>query len=446
LSLHAHPSTFALALVALPFIFRPWWTAPTKWRDLVVAAFAFLLPFLPFFASQAAAGSPDIRGAVDYFAASGGLGKLSDIPGVMRGILVTGPELIARSVLRIGGPWSEAWSVFYALLWACAAAGLVSPLSAPQTRRAAIAGIAIVVVIAVSVVLIRAVTPYYMSFVVLTLLLGLAAFGLRAAMATPGFRYLAYAVVGGAALLPIILALGAARTLSNGSYPFAVWPLFDVRKPYQEGAPLPFAPAYALAPIADALCPSATVAAHGALAFHLLHDYGLETKLRCATPPNIRLGGAEPRDATHVAGISRRVLRGALKDWSGVQTIANAGPLSLVPVKQIVNPATGESTAPPGTFPPTRYTFGAAERVTLQFDARCDEIVVVTNMYYAFASDPKVVATLNGNKVESTAADALSVAYVCSGASPESVAAWQLQIESPAPDRVDVITVVPAKR
>jgi hypothetical protein len=48
--------------------------------------------------------------------------------------------------------------------------------------------IAAVVCVAVSVVLIRAVTPYYMSFVVLTLVSGLAALGLRSAMAVSGFR------------------------------------------------------------------------------------------------------------------------------------------------------------------------------------------------------------------------------------------------------------------
>ncbi len=364
----------------------------------------------------------------------------------MRGMFVTGPELIAKSVLGIRGPWAEAYSIFYGLLWATIAAGLVSSLSSWATRRTATTAVAIVVCVAVSVVLIRAVTPYYMSFVVLTLLSGLAALGLRSAMALSGIRHLAYGVTAGVAVLPIVLAIGAARTFSHGLYPFAVWPLFDIRKPYQEGPPLPFAPAYALASIGDALCANRTVVAHGALAFHLLHDYALETKLQCAAPPAIRLGGAEPSDAAHVAGISRVVLRGAQRSSSGVDPIADAGPLSLLPVRRVVSPAAGESPAAPGTFPPTRYTFGAPARVTLQFDARCDEIVVVTNMYYAFASDPKVVAILNGNPVQPAAADALSAAYACSDAAPESAASWQLHIASPEPDRVDVITVAPAKR
>ena len=69
----------------------------------------------------------------------------------------------------------------------------------------------------------------------------------------------------------------------------------------------------------------------------------------------------------------------------------------------------------------------------------------MTNMYYAFASDPKVVATLNGSTVRPAAADALSTVYACTDSSSTSPASWQLQIDAPDPDRVDVITVTLAK-
>ena len=73
-------------------------------------------------------------------------------------------------------------------------------------------------------------------------------------------------------------------------------------------------------------------------------------------------------------------------------------------------------------------------------------MVIVTNMYYVFEPDPQVVAVLNGNTVQPAASDALSAAYVCNDAAPESAASWRLQIASPLPDRVDVITVVRAPR
>ena len=351
LSLHAHPSTYGLAFVAMPFLARPWWASPTKWRELAIAAAVFLVPFAPFLASQLGAGASDIRGAFDYLATAGGLGNIADFPAVMRGMFVTGPELIAKSVLGIRGPWAEAYSIFYGLLWATVAAGLVSSFSTWGTRRTAIVAAAIVVAVAISVVLIRAVTPYYMSFVILTLLMGLAALGLRSAMALPGIRYLAYGVTAGVAVLPIVLAIGAARTFSHGLYPFAVWPLFDIKKPYREGAPLPFAPAYAIAAIGDALCANRTVVAHGALAFHLLHDYALETRLQCQAPPAVRLGGIEPADAAHVAGLSRALLRNAPLDSAKGNRIAEAGPFAFFRVNRVLSPASGESTAKPGTLP-----------------------------------------------------------------------------------------------
>ena len=313
------------------------------------------------------------------------------------------------------------------------------------TRRTAVVALAIPLAIAVSVVLVRAVTPYYMAFVILTLVLGLAALGLRSAMARSPGSAISRVQWPSASRSCRLCGGRRGENLLHGLYPFAVWPLFDIRRPYQEGPPLPFVPAYAMAAIGDALCANRTVVAHGTLAFHLLHNYGLETKLQCAAPPAMRLGGAEPSGAAHVAGLSRSVLRGAQNDQDSADPIAEAGPMSLLPVRRIVNPISGESTAPPGTYPPTRYTLGAPHRLALQFDARCDEIVVVTNMYYWFATDPTIVAVLNGNTVQPAAADALSAAYICKDAAPESTASWQLQIASPSPERVDVITVVPAK-
>lgn len=445
LSLHAHPSTYALALVALPFLARRWWASARKWRELAVAAFVFLIPLLPFIASQIAEGPTAIRNAVDYLTTAEGLGKLSDFPAVMRGIFMTGPEIIAKSVLGIGGTWAHAYSVFYGLFWAMVAAGLMSSLAMPQMRATAITSIAIVFVIALSVVLIRAVTTYYMTFVVLTLLLGVAALGLRTAIAVQGIRYPAYAFIACIAILPIAVTIGGARTFTNGLYPFAVWPLFDVKRPYQEGPPVPFMPAYAMSSLARALCSDRTVVAHGALAFHLLHGYALESKLKCAAPPDIRLGGIEPREATHLAGLSRVLLRGVSEESAPANAIARAGPLTLFSAKQVLSPLRGETTAAPGTYPPARPAVGTPERFTLQFDARCDEIVVVTNMYYPFAPDPKVDATLNGIPVAPIAADAVSTLYACKDASPESAASWRLSIASPAPDRVDVISVVPGR-
>jgi len=446
LALHAHPSTYALALVALPLLLRPWWASARKWRDLVVAALVFLVPLLPFIASQIAEGPTAFRNAVDYLTTPEGLGKLSDFPAVMRGIFMTGPEIVAKSILGVHGGLADAYSVFYGLFWTMVAAGLLSALAMPQMRATAITAVAIVFVIALSVVLIRAVTTYYMTFVVLTLLLGVAALGLRSAIAISGTRYPAYALIACVAILPMVLTIGAARTFTNGLYPFAIWPLFDVKRPYHQGPPVPFMPAYAMASVAAALCADRIVIAHGALAFHMLHDYALETKLECAAPPAIRLGGTEPPDATHVTGLSRIVLRGAGKDSARADAIAQAGPLALFAVKQVINPLKGESTAPPGTYPPTRSTFGTPASFTLQLDARCDELVVVSNMYYTFASDPSIDATLNGIAVQPVVADAVSTVYVCKDPSPESAASWRLSIASPAPDRVDVITVIPAKR
>jgi len=446
LALHAHPSTLALMLVGAPVIWRSWSGTSGRWRELFIAAFMFLLPFLPFVAAQIATGSADLRAAANYFSDTGGLGRISDIPSTARGVLATGPQVIRGSVLQLDGAWAGAFTIFYVLVWAVVIAGLASSLAARLARRAAMFGIAIVLVIGVSVVLIRAYTPYYMSYVILTLLLGLAAFGLRAAIAVRGIRYPAWLAIVGVSTLPIVVSAGVARTFSSGSYPFAVAPLFDIKQPYAQGAALPFVPAYAMAAIGDALCADRALVAHGVLGFHLLHDYALETKLRCAAPPGVLIGGKEPADMPHLTGLSRGMLRDLQVDATQSARILEAGPLSLFPVTQVLNPVNGESLAKPGTFPPATFTFGAPKPRVLQFAARCDEMVIVTNMYHgAFAADPTVLASVNGKAVQPAAADALSAAYVCQDGAPDAQAAWTLQLASPAPDRVDVVTVIPNK-
>jgi hypothetical protein len=447
LALHAHPSTYGLALVGAPLIWRRWQSSAGRWRELGIAGFLFLLPFLPFIAVQDFGGSPDRRATADYFSGAGSLGKLSHLPDLLHGLFVTGPQYIGGSVLRLDGRWADAYAIFLGVLWAVVLAGLVSSLAARSTRRAATTGIAIVVAVGLSVLFIRAYTPYYMSFVVLTLLLGLAAFGLRAAIALPGFRHLAHAVIAGAALLPVVVSIGAARTFSEGSLPFAAFPLFDVKRPYVEGPPLPFVPAHAVRTVGKALCSSPAVVAHGALAFHMLHDYALDARLRCDSSTLVRLGGREPADATHIAGLSTRLLRDAQVDPARADSFAKAGPLSLFRVTQILNPASGEGLSKPGTYPPAPFTFGPAKTLSLQFDARCDEMVVVTNMYHAgFAPDPTVVAAIDGKAVQPAAADALSKVYACRDGAPDAHVSWSLQVTVSAPERVDVVTVIPTKK
>jgi hypothetical protein len=440
LSLHAHPSTYGLALVAIPFVLRRWFLSGIAPVTLVIASVVFLVPFMPFIAAQVISGSSDIHAAAVFFA-SDDVGKIYNFLPVMHGSLVTGPQLIALNVLRLSGSWFEAYAIFYGILWSVAIVGLISALITREKRRTAIAGIATVAAISVSVVMIRAYTPYYMSFVILTVLLGLGALGIRQAIALPGVRYVAYPIVVGVVVLPIAVSVAAAKTFATGSYSFSFMPMFGITQPYSTGLPLPFIPAYAMAESGDALCGSRRIVAHGALAFHLLHDYAIETRLRCTSPPAISLGGIEPADAVHIVGLSRALSRALGVDLVKSGASVDLGPMSFLPLGRAVSPTSGSGTATPGTYPPVSTAAGQVKLINLQFETHCDEVVLVTNMYFGFAPDPTVDARLNGEPVLPAAEDALSKAYACSDRSPKLPARWTLQIATPAPDRVDVVTV-----
>jgi len=436
LALHAHPSTYGVVfIVALALAWR-WARAGHRFGPAAWAALAFVVPFLPYFAHQIRSGFPDLAPTTRYLAAAGALGKFTDLPLLFVGLLGTGPEAIARDFL---GRWDAAPRVFaamYALVGATAVAGLVGWL-VRGVRRGLVGGsIALVLGVAASVVVVRPITPYYMTFVVTVLGEGLLALGLRASMDLAVVKWLVRPLAAVIAALAVATTAGVAMTLSAGAYPFAFSPLFDVKQPYAAGLPLPFVPANAFAASGEVLCPRRHVTAHGSYAVHLLHDYALETRLRCKERPGIRLGGVSPAATEHLAGVSRTVTAQV-----PLQSSQRVGPIVVVPVVQIVHPATGMTVPDHHVYPPITVEYGPMQERVLRFDARGDEVVLVTNLSFALAPDPEVTATVDGIAVPAAARDGLMTAFACRPCAAAAQYRWTVNIRATAPDRIDVVTV-----
>jgi hypothetical protein len=440
LALHAHPSTYGVVAAAALALAWRWVRAGHRFGPAAWAALAFVAPFLPYFAHQIRSGFPDFAPAASYLGAAGAFGKFTDLPRLFVGLFGTGPEAIARDFL---GGWDAAPQVFaalYMVVGAMAFAGLAGWL-VRGVRRALVGGsIALVLGVAASVVVVRSITPYYMTFVVTVLGSGLLALGLRASMDLPVLRRLVRPLAAMIGVAAMATTAGVAMTLSAGAYPFAFSPLFDVKQPYRAGLPLPFMPANALADSGDALCPRRQVTAHGSYAVHLLHDYALETRLRCKERPDLRLGGAAPAEAEHLVGVSSTVM--AKVPLPSSQRI---GPLALLPAVQTLNPVTGIAVPDHRAYPPIPLEYGPAQERVLRFDAGGDEAVLVTNLSFALAPDPQVSASVDGNDVPAAARDGLMTAFVCPACDPGARYRWTVNIRATAPDRIDVVTVRSAR-
>ncbi len=436
LALHAHPATFALALVAALALFACWVRRGMRWRPAALAASAFVLPFVPYVAAQVAAGFPDIAGAAAYLRAENRVGSPRAAGDVLIGTFVTGPRAVADAFF--GAAAAVVFMLVHGAIGALAAFGLVRWLARGIRRPLIAAGAALTLLLAVFVAAVRMTTPYYMTFPIGVIGTGLVALGLRAAVDVPALHKLVAALAAGTAGLAAATAAAAAATLAGGAYPFAFFPLFDVQAPYARGRPLPFMPAYAMAHSGDYLCAQPALVVHGAYAVHLLHDYALETMLRCGRRrPIIRLGGnSPPEDGMHVGSVSR-----TMGEALGLAPTMRIGPFDIVPVVRIPGSADTLPVPGPRVYPPTAPHYEPPSERVVAFDARGDEAVIVTDTHFAFSPSPEVAATLDGVRVAPAARDALVTAFGCAGCDPAAKHRWTVTVRASAPGRVDVATV-----
>jgi len=434
---HAHPSMYGLVVVAVVVLLRRWLIAGHPAGVGFVAAAAFIVPFAPYLVDQARHGFPAIAAAGTYFASTGGPGSLRNLPALLRGIVWTGPETVLHDFADAGVSASMVVAFAYAATYAVAIAGLTGWLLQGAHRRLIVASIGLVLALAASVVLVRATTPYYMTYVVSVPLCGLVALGLRASADLPPLSRLVPPIAAVVAVLSLAATAASASALSTGRYRFAFMPLFDVQASPSRGAEVPFMPAYAMAKGGRVLCAQREVVVHGAYAVHLTHDYAIEARLGCSGRPSIQLGGALPRDAVHLAGIAEPIAH-ALR----AKAADRIGPLVLVPLAQVLAPAQGMRVADHRSYPPVAPELRTAEHSAVEFTARADEAVLVTNLNFAFGGDPQVTATVDGRTVEPGPRDGLTVSFLCRDCDAAAPHQWLLDVRAPSPQRIDIVTVI----
>lgn len=433
LALHAHPSTVGIGVLLLAAVAWRARGARASWLgDAAIVAGGAAIPFVPFLWSQATSGFPDFARATAFVGDPASVGSMTALPAVLAATLVGGGRVVAGDFLsRVPGASAFVLAATTLLLIA-GTCGIAAALRGRTQRATMIAGLAAVLVLAATVAMLRSVTPFYMTFVVWTIAAGVLAAGLRACQRLPIARWVAAGALALALVLAVATQAGVADTLRRGAYPFAFFPLFDVKAPRQPTAPMPFVFARAGRTSGELLCSEPVTAAHGSYAVHLFHAYGLEAHFRCGSSNGITLGGA---DGVHRAGVSRTIAREL-----GFAAVDRVGPLMLLPVGSVVNPRTGAPLPAPGAYPPAVPRFEAPALHVLDFEAPQDEAVLVTDLYFAFVAPPAVTATANGAAVAPAARDRVTTAFACQRCATGAPVRWQLSISTPALERVEVIT------
>jgi hypothetical protein len=437
LALHAHPSTYGLGFLLLAAGVYRHRKAKEPARTYLLVAIAIVVPFLPYILFQQQAGFPDWRSATSYLSNPHNLGSLWQVPEAANGLFVTGPAALVDGFAENSGLRGFAAPAF-GFVYLAAMIGLAISVIGGR-RRKAIAGMALAfVILLLSVVAVRADTPFHMTYVLWVFAAGLLALGLRGWLDIRFGYAVAAAAVAFAAATIVALQLSVAGTLERGDYRFTLLPLFDIKRALPRDGPMPFVPAHALAASGELLCASSSISIHGVFAVHLLHDYAIEAHLACRDTSHIWLGGRNSADTPHLAGVSAafaEALKVPIAEW--------LGPVGIAPVAQVVHPLVGRQVPMLQTYPPATDLNDRPESHAIEFEASPREIVLVTNIYFTFSAFPEVRAMANGLTISPSVRDQVSSAYVCSVCATDAPVRWRLDISAPALDRIDIVTIAP---
>ena len=181
--------------------------------------------------------------------------------------------------------------------------GLVLALRQPDSRRVTVFALAATLLVMLTVATIRGLTPYYMTSSSHVLLAGLVAIGLSS-LGQSAFARIARGFAVAIALAACVATTyGNARFQIRGAWPFAWWPMFDVRHAPDELIPLLLIPAYAMDASGQFLCQQHLPSIHGSYGSELIHNYAMDMRLACERA-DVHVGGNEA-GRTHWLGMSR---------------------------------------------------------------------------------------------------------------------------------------------
>jgi hypothetical protein len=310
LALHAHPTALPFAVLML----LAWPVVKSRWTLLLWWGAGAVLLFLPYLAAQLAGGFPDFAALARYpkhQLASGGLPAFVKL---LYSVTVAGPNLFYQTVL----PHSLArlaivlhWLLISVLL---VLAGIRFRDADLRLRKLLAATVAMLFLVTVTVVLMRARSPWYQAYApgfVLALCYGT----LATIACKPGTRPAARLLIS-----PLVIMLFAAVTagsaygLYTSTIRFQGPVLHDVKNLSADwGASGLEFPAFWSRDHGEFLCSQVPLVLHGPYAAVIDSHAGMEANMSCGRQAEIWLGGMAPGPGYHHwAGVSGPMLK-ALK-------------------------------------------------------------------------------------------------------------------------------------
>lgn len=302
LALHAHPT-------ALPFIFvlaLAWRSLLQRWYWTGWLLLGMAVPFLPYFFEQWMGGFPDLGALQLYRTNEFSPGGPLTMAKLLYSVVVVGPNLFYKTalpapvaVMAMTLHWSVISVSFLLGLWR------LRTVEAKLQRLLAGAA-AMLIIVVVTVVFIRARTPWHLAYAP-----GFALAFFYAVLATiawgPHFSLKVRGLLSTTLITLFFAAVaGASFGLYSNSIRFQEFVLYDVKNLKGPWSATGMAiPAFDSQAHGDFLCQQAPIVLHGPYAALMDTHVGIEAEMSCGKTNNILIGGTTKNPQyRHLAGIT----------------------------------------------------------------------------------------------------------------------------------------------
>jgi hypothetical protein len=431
LALHVHPTSLPVYLLAPAILWVRSRHPASLFAAITAMALGYVLPFVPYVASQALTGFPDWASASGYVTRQVFLANVVNVPQVIGSYLVSGPATMAYFLL--GWPAEAAQALGWAIA-GLATLSVTAVASGPLARVRLLQFLAALILMAAWIACARPTTPVQFTWALAVPVGGLMALALWSiARAARSLAPLVLGIVAAAFAVNVLVvrALAVMVREGEGRLPSLI---LDIKGtlPHTIYRDVWF-PAHAHDDLGAALC-ATPASLHGHLAYVVDKDLGLDTLLACRDRSKWTLAGGEGR---HALGMTRPFWRAiSMRPDCWIGSLGLSGRVVPLAARKPIPLADG------ATYLPRKHATQPIGDAVLEFEAPPERAVLVTNVLGGYEHFELRGAQLGGRPVRALAQNDLSSLFMAPPGSPAPVR-WRLSVRTTNIEAVDVVAVVP---
>ena len=427
-AIHVHPTAAPVLLLLAPVLWLRHRRRQSTWPPIVATVIGFVVPFLPYVASQVRGGFADWNSASAYVAAQVVPANIVNVPGIIADDIFAGPKVIAQYLLR----WTPAASSALGAVLAAAACAALAALSTAFARRRLLILAGALLVFAAWIACTRPTTPFQFTWILCPWVAAPVALGLWSLSRYGSLRRWVAVLVAASIALNLWVLRGLALTVNNGEghLPSRV---MDVKGaiPASVFRDVWF-PAYAHDHLGRVLCGAGDVALHGHLAYIADKDLGLDALFACGDRSRLVL--AATRSPAHYLGMTRGfwdALRSAPECWVGSLGLTRR--MTPLLERRAIPLADGS------TYMPRVLDRKPLERAVVGFDAPGNAALLVTDVLDGYEPFRIAAAQADGQGVSPIAINDLSALYAPHGGAER--VHWSLTLQATDLRAIEVVAV-----